>query len=300
METSEQLAHELDALDKTGQVDRLAEFFARGSLFFGHGTANHEDEAAWLVDAIHRTTPESSQRDRRAQRMADVAIRRVRDRRPLAYLLEEAWFCDLCFFVDDRVLVPRSPLGELIQNGFKPWYTGSQPSLLDIGTGSGCIAIAAYVHGAAAWADAVDVSAAALAVAAKNVARFEATAGVRLIESDLFTGIADRRYDIIVANPPYVPVESMGRLPPEYAHEPALGLAAGELGLDFATRILQGASGHLNPGGLLVLEVGEAAGHLEAHFPSVSFCWLEFENGGEGVLAMTAEQVREYWPESLR
>lgn len=298
MDTTRVLARELGKLDKAGQTSRLAEFFAEAELFYGHGTDAREDEAAWLVDAMYRALPRPRQRDIRAERMAGLAVRRVADRRPLAYLLGEAWFCDLCFYVDDRVLIPRSPLGELIQAGFKPWYAGTPRTLLDLGTGSGCIAIAAYVHGVVERADAVDISPDALAVAATNVARFDAQSGVRLIESDLFAGVSGERYDLIAANPPYVPTATMAALPQEYAHEPALGLAAGELGLDFAVRILTRAAAHLNPGGLLLLEVGEAAANLEAQFPEIDFCWLTFDAGGDGVLAMTTEQVREYWPES--
>lgn len=291
-----QLTRELLDCDESQQIERLAAFFAGESLFYGHGTTTSADEAAWLVSAAERALPDSANARERAEWLGEIGARRVQERKPLAYLLGEAWFCDLCFYVDDRVLIPRSPIAELIHSGFRPWYAGRLPTLLDIGTGSGCIAIAAYVHGAAARVHALDISPAALLVAAKNVARFDAK-GVTLIESDLFAGVRGQRYDVIVANPPYVPAAAMERLPAEYAHEPAIGLVAGELGLDFAAQILRRASAHLNPGGLLLLEVGEAAANLEAHFPTISFCWLEFENGGEGVLAMTAEQVREYWPE---
>ena len=277
--------------------------FSHAGLFFGHGTANAVDEAAALaLHALHLPhnlpggyfncvlTP--------GERLEVVGLleRRIAERKPAAYLTQEAWFCGQPFFVDERVLVPRSPIAELIEKQFSPWI--SQPEdvtdILDLCTGSGCIAIACALAFPEADVDAVEISPEALAVAAINVAKHEVAEQVRLLQSDLFEALDDNVYDLIVSNPPYVNSEEWRNLPPEYHAEPRLGLESGASGLDCVRRILREAEAHLKPGGLLIVEVGSSAEALEYAYPDVPFCWLEFERGGDGVFLLTAEQLAEY------
>lgn len=272
--------------------------FADSPLFFGHGTDNVWDEAVHLVmRSLHLPLENNTlfldarlTRDER-QLIVERMERRISERVPLAYLLGEAWFMGLPFHVDERVLVPRSPLGELIQSGFQPWL-GDHPvgRVLDLCTGSGCIGIAAATVFDEADVDLSDISPDALEVAAANIEYHEVGDRVRTVRSDVFDGI-EGRYDIILSNPPYVDAEDMADMPAEYSHEPELGLAAGGDGLDIAHRILAGAAKHLNPGGLLIVEVGNSWVALEEAYPDLPFVWLEFENGGDGVFLLTAENL---------
>ncbi|MBL3556781.1 MULTISPECIES: 50S ribosomal protein L3 N(5)-glutamine methyltransferase [Marinobacter] len=272
--------------------------FADSPLFFGHGTDNVWDEAVHLVmRSLHLPLENNTlfldARLTRHERQLIVERmeRRINERVPLAYLLGEAWFMGLPFHVDERVLVPRSPLGELIQNGFQPWL-GDHPvgRVLDLCTGSGCIGIAAATVFEAAEVDLSDISLDALEVAAANIEYHELGDRVRTIGSDVFDSI-EGRYDVILSNPPYVDAEDMADMPAEYSHEPELGLAAGGDGLDIAHRILAGAAKHLNPGGLLIVEVGNSWVALQEAYPDLPFTWLEFENGGDGVFLLTAEDL---------
>lgn len=272
--------------------------FADSTLFFGHGTDNVWDESVQLVmRSLHLPLENNTlfldarlTRDER-QLILSRMQRRIEERVPLAYLLGEAWFMGLPFHVDERVLVPRSPLGELIQNGLQPWL-GDLPvgRVLDLCTGSGCIGIAAATVFEEAEVDLSDISPDALEVAAANIEYHEVGDRVRTLRSDVFDGI-EGRYDVILSNPPYVDAEDIADMPAEYGHEPELGLAAGGDGLDIAHRILASAANHLNPGGLLIVEVGNSWPALQEAYPDLPFTWLEFENGGDGVFLLTAEDL---------
>jgi ribosomal protein L3 glutamine methyltransferase len=297
--TPDQLQARLrDTPDHEDWVGAVADYFRAGGIFFGHGTDNADDEAYWLIrhvedwrDDVYDAPPDPAL----ISNIVDIAMRRVRDRRPLAYLLGEAWFAGLRFFVDDGVLIPRSPLAELIESGFAPWADLSRGGrVLDVGTGSGCLAVAAAYHCPGIVVDATDVSAAALAVAARNVERYGLSERVRLHEADLFPATPDR-YGVIMSNPPYVPDGVVATLPPEYAHEPVLALAGGATGLEPTERLMRAARQRLEPDGVLIVEVGAEAETLMTQHPRLPAVWLEFERGGEGVFVLTARQLEEYF-----
>jgi ribosomal protein L3 glutamine methyltransferase len=230
---------------------------------------------------------------RQVERVEELMARRVKERMPTVYLTGETWFAGLPFHVDPRALIPRSPIAELIERRFAPWIAAARVRrILDVGTGSGCIAIACAKALPRARVDAVDISSEALEVAAGNVRRHRVGRRVRLLQSDHFSAIAGERYDIIVANPPYVGRREMSGLPPEYRHEPPLALAAGRDGLDSVRVILRQAGEHLRPGGLLIVEVGNTEAAVSRTFKRLPFLWLEFERGGGGVFLLTADQLR--------
>ncbi|WP_019568040.1 50S ribosomal protein L3 N(5)-glutamine methyltransferase [Thioalkalivibrio sp. ALMg13-2] len=294
-------------MDSTTGLRTLRDFIRFGAsqfrgagLTFGHGTDNAFDEAAWLVlHTLHLPLdlPESwwDSRLSEAERTRVVAVlrERIATRKPAAYLTREAWFAGLPFYVDERVLVPRSPLAELIAAGFEPWLDPDGVTrALDLCTGGGCIGIAMALALPQAQVDLADVSPDALAVARINIERHQMSEQVRALQSDVFDGLqAGDRYDLIVSNPPYVDAEDMAALPEEYRHEPALGLAAGGDGLDIVRRILDGAREHLTEDGALIVEVGNSQAAVEAAFPDLPMIWLEFQAGGHGVFLVYARDL---------
>jgi ribosomal protein L3 glutamine methyltransferase len=276
--------------------------FNGAGLFFGHGTDNALDEAAALVlHCLHLgpTLPQGLRECRltAAERVAitELMERRISERVPAAYLTERAWFAGLEFYVNRSVLVPRSPIAELIEAGFEPWIDGERVGrVLDLCAGSGCIGIATAVHLPDADVDLVEIDPDALAVARANVARHGVEDRVRVLESDLFAALIGHRYDVILSNPPYVAAQEYCALPAEYRREPELGLLADDEGLAVVLRILRQAGRHLTDEGILVLEVGSAAAALDQRLPQVPWTWIEFERGGEGVLLLTREQIALY------
>ena len=277
--------------------------FAEAKLDFGHGTTSPLDEAAALtLHTLHMPYNlsefylQSALCEEEKKALIEVFERRIKERKPAAYITHDAVFAGLSFYVDERVLVPRSPVAELIEQRFEPWVDEVQVNrILDLCTGSGCIAIACAYAFPEATVDAVELSGDALAVAEINMAKHQVEGQVTLYQSDLFEGLPDdARYDIIVSNPPYVRLDEWRQLPPEFHAEPELGFVAGETGLDIVIRILVEAKHYIAPLGILVVEVGSSAETLQETFPDVPFYWLDFERGGDGVFLLTAEQVHEY------
>jgi ribosomal protein L3 glutamine methyltransferase len=279
-----------------------AVMFESAGLSFGHGTDNPVDESAALVfhalhldhgevEAAYRLRPVAADRERVLALFRERIERRV----PAAYLMGRMWFAGREFVVDSRVIVPRSPFAELVLAHFEPWADATAVHrVLDIGTGSGCIAIACALEFPQARVDAVDLSPDALEVARVNVAQHRVGGRVQLLQGDVFGPVGGRRYDIIVANPPYVSDDEMAALPREYLSEPDLALRAGSDGLDVVRRILAGAAQHLEPHGVLFVEVGDSDERLQLAFPRVPFLWLEFEHGGGGVFALTRRELEEH------
>jgi ribosomal protein L3 glutamine methyltransferase len=284
---------------KVGELLReTAHRFRKARLHFGHGTANARDEASWLLGHVagihpgdlhlHLKEPISA---RYVSRVRLLGERRVRDRIPLAYLLREAWLDGRTFYVDRRVIVPRSYISELLRDGLRPWRKRPVRRVLDLCTGSACLAILAALAFPRAKIDATDISAGALNVARTNVVRYGLRRRIRLVRSDLFTALRGERYDLILTNPPYVDARTMRKLPKEYRHEPHLALEAGTDGLDFVRRILGEARDHLTPRGLLVCEVGDSRRALERAFPLLPFTWLDTSEPEACVFLLERDQM---------
>jgi len=226
--------------------------------------------------------------------LQNLLRRRIEERVPTAYLLEQAWFCGLPFIVDERVLIPRSPIGELIEHRFEPWLPGTPKRILDLCTGSGCIGIACAYEFLEAEVVLADISFDALEVANRNIEQHGLEERVYTVQSDGFDGLPNQRFDLIVSNPPYVDAEDFADMPDEFHHEPELGLACGNDGLDLVRRMLAEAADHLTDDGVLIVEVGNSQVHVEALYPEVDFTWLEFSQGGHGVFLLAAAQCREH------
>lgn len=271
--------------------------FRRAGLFFGHGTDNAWDEAAHLVlwsicTPWERLNQIVDTRLTAAEKHSVLALiqRRIQERLPAAYLTGTAFFAGMEFQVTPDTLIPRSPIAELIEQGFAPWLTREPEYVLDLCTGSGCIGIAIAALFPDAHVDLSDISVPALAIADQNIVRHKLEERVRAVQSDLFAELPGC-YDLIVSNPPYVDADDMASLPKEYAAEPRLALESGSDGLDFTRRLLREAADHLNDEGILIVEVGNSAAALEAAFPDVPFSWFEFARGGHGVFMLTRQQL---------
>ncbi len=287
------------AVVTAGELFRSAvDRFRKARLVFGHGMQDARDEAAYLVFhclglppgdlAEHRARRVTPVQHRKFERLVE---RRVRERIPAAYLTHEAWLGDYSFYVDKRVIVPRSFIAELLRDGLSIWLKRPARTLLDLCTGSGCLAVLAAHAFPRAMIDASDISRGALAVARRNLARYDLQHRVRPVRSDLYAGLRGRCYDLILSNPPYVTSASMRSLPREYRHEPQLALSGGSDGLDAVRRILREAAMHLNPGGLLVCEIGHNRRALERAFPQLAFVWLETSAGADHVFLIEREAL---------
>lgn len=275
--------------------------FNASDLYYGHGLDNAWDEAYQLtLNALHLPidVPETLYRSRLTQiekeRIVEMVIQRLGMRKPVAYLTNSAWFCEAEYYVDERVIVPRSPIGELIQQGFTGILRSEPKRILDLCTGSGCIAIACAKRFPNAEVDAVDVSHEALDVAQINIEQHQVSDRVFPIHSDLFKQLPQDKYDLIVTNPPYVDAEDLGDMPEEFHYEPALALGAGIDGLEITKQILKNAPDYLADNGVLVCEVGNSMVHLIEQFPAVPFNWIELQNGGVGVFSLTREDLVKY------
>jgi len=299
----QELQEAFEHLHTIGDFLRWAESQLRKhDVFLGHGTDSYNDEALALVlHAVHlpwNANPRIyATRLVPTEKTAILALlaKRINERVPTPYLTQEVWFCGLPFYVDERVLIPRSPLGELIEQGFSPWLPDPNRALrvLDLCTGSGCIAIAMAHALPNSIVDAIDISADALAVCELNVAQHGLEDRVFPLLGDGLS-VAQERYHLIVCNPPYVDAEEMSRLPDEYVHEPELALASGDDGLDFTRQLLATCTDYLTEDGLLIVEVGYSWPAVVAAWPEVPFLWFEFEHGGEGAFMLTYQQLVEY------
>jgi ribosomal protein L3 glutamine methyltransferase len=271
-------------------------------VYFGHGTDNPWDEAVQLVlfvvdlplDSGEGVTPHPLD-DKAFERLQNLLEHRIMDHVPLPYLLGRAWFAGLEFHCDDRAIIPRSPIAELIEHEFQPWYQGPTPRrLLDLCCGGGCIGLAAAYYYPDLEVDLAELDSDALTLAQKNSVQLGLDDRVSLYCSDLFTALKGQKYDIILSNPPYVNESDLSSMPAEYQHEPELALGSGPDGLVITRKILSQASEYLTEQGLLIVEVGNSWVELEAFYPHVPFTWLEFEHGGHGVFAITAKELRDY------
>ncbi len=277
----------------------VAQQLEQSDLYYGHGTDNAWDEALAIITAVCDLPPDcpreyASLELTKAQRdkIKDLLQQRIEQRIPVPYLTRRAYFMGLPFYVDERVIIPRSPLAELIQQGLELWIKPENVNkICDLCTGSACIAIAMALQYPQAQVDAVDISEPALEVANRNVNEYQLTERVHLHQSDLFAQLDQKRYDLIISNPPYVDARDMAKRPAEFCHEPDLALAAGQDGLEIVERILRDAADHLTEHGVLIVEVGNSQAALMKKYPHAPFVWLDFEAGGEGVFMITAQDL---------
>lgn len=270
----------------------------RAEVFCGHGTDNYWDEAVyllrhvcgWPVDVDRSVLQQPIEREPQ-QQFEQLLARRIAERIPAPYLTGEAWFCGMPFNVDERVIIPRSPIAQLISAQFRPWLLQPPATVLDLCCGSGCIGIATAAAVPSAEVVLSDLSDAALAVAASNIERHGLAERVKINCGDLFAGLQGQQFELIVCNPPYVDAEDFATMPAEYRHEPTMALVSGDDGLDFTRRLLQQAPDHLTEQGLLICEVGNSAVALEEAFPDLALTWLEFEEGDGGVFVTDRDQL---------
>ena len=277
-----------------------ASLFNQAELFYGHGSDNAFSEALTLImfalslpDELDETVMNCRLLTNEKQQILGLFEQRISEQLPVPYITNLAYFAKLPFYVDERVLVPRSPIGELIENKFSPYINSEKPPkrILDLCTGSGCIAIACASYFPEADVDALDLSVDALNVAQLNIENHGLSEQVIPIQSDVFSGVKEQKYDLIVTNPPYVDQQDIDSLPAEFTHEPEMGLGCGSDGLDIVRVILAESAEHLNDDGLLICEVGNSQIHVEALYPEVDFSWLSFERGGHGVFLLTKTQL---------
>ncbi len=302
MISSQQQNEAMATLQTVRDCLRFGESMLRsGGVFYGHGNDDPWDEALALLMHQLALPLHSDPRVLDARLLpseisgyVSQLVKRVNDRVPVPYLTHEAWFCGLPFYVDERVLIPRSPLAELIEQSFTPWVDPERVHrVLDLCTGSGCIAIACAYAFEQAQVDGSDISAEALAVCEENIQRHGLEEQVRALQSDGLATV-EGPYDLIVSNPPYVDAQDMASLPDEYRHEPELALASGDDGLDFTRRLLLDAPEQLTEDGVLIVEVGNSWEAMLQEWPQVPFFWFEFERGGHGVFMLTRAQLLEY------
>ncbi|WP_455209044.1 50S ribosomal protein L3 N(5)-glutamine methyltransferase [Kaarinaea lacus] len=301
------MIHANDAIEELRTMGDLvrwgASCFDEAGLSFGHGTDNALDEAFMLVRYVlhlphdvpaYMLDARLTKNERR--QIVELLMERITSRKPAPYLIQEAWFAGMPFFVDERVLIPRSPIAELIEQGFSPWADPDKVhAILDLCTGSGCIAIACAAAFPDAHITAIDNSLNALDVAAINIEKHGMQAQVELMQSDVFQNLpASQQFDVIVSNPPYVDAAEMAALTPEFLHEPGEALAAGADGLDIVQQILQQAVDYLSAQGILIVEVGNSDAALLERFPDVPFVWPEFSRGGHGVFILTRQELMTY------
>lgn len=282
-----------EAMQLTSILDFIRFSFSeltRSESFYGHGTDNAWDEAMSFVYDMLELPQDIDQSllacqltESEKKRLCDGLNKRINQRVPLAYITNKTSFAGIDFYIDDRALIPRSPIAELIENQFSPWVTDTPTRILDLCTGGGCIALASAIHNPQAEVIGLDISEDALAVAEINKSNLELEERVTFKQSDVYSALRDEQFDVIVTNPPYVDAEDMSNLPEEFKHEPKLALESGNDGLDCSRIIISKAAKYLSDGGILVLEVGNSAPALEDAFPDLPMVWIEFERGGEGV-----------------
>ena len=294
-----------EAIDEMQNVNDMLRWgvsqFNNSDIYFGHGTDNPWDECLALICFVLNLSPSINDNVLNArvtkserQQIVELICARIETKKPAAYLTNQAYFVDLPFYVNEDVLVPRSPIGELIRNKFEGLVKSTPHKIMDLCTGSGCIAVACAYAFMNSEVDALDISPEALEIAEENIHRLGVADRVIPILSDVFSNVQGQTYDLIVSNPPYVDAEDIADMPEEFHHEPEIGLGSGSDGLDITRIILKEAANHLNDNGLLIVEVGNSMVHLQAEFPQVPFNWIEFEHGGLGVFSITKEQLVEH------